>query len=203
MKKFLFCILIIFSIGITFNIEHAFAYPKEHIHTFYDVNGNEICKTENNYQNFLIFNGNGIEFRKPNSTYAKNEWVLWSFNDSGRETRHSWMYFDENGYCLKGWRQINGNWYYGGYYQDDDLVGVVQGEIVNIDGNSYGFDSNGIMQTGWFQIDPIKYQTSNDLVSYNDKMDNSWYYADSSGKILKDTTTPDGYKVDRNGKCIE
>ena len=53
-------------------------------------------------------------------------------------------------------------------------------------GNSwYYLHQSGEMLTGWQQIDGL------------------WYYMDSSGKMLNNTITPDGYKVDINGKWIQ
>lgn len=51
----------------------------------------------------------------------------------------------------------------------------------SIDGEWYFFGENGYMQTGWVE------------------WDDSRYYCDSSGKMLKNTTTPDGYILDSEG----
>ncbi|MFR3822149.1 MAG: hypothetical protein ACLTZG_12210 [Hungatella hathewayi] len=40
---------------------------------------------------------------------------------------------------------------------------------------------SGAMKTGWVQTD------------------GKWYYLDESGKMLADTVTPDGVRVDKNG----
>lgn len=48
----------------------------------------------------------------------------------------------------------------------------------------YFFDERGYMKTGW--------------ILWKDK----WYYCDGSGAMLANTTTPDGYRVDRDGAWV-
>ena len=40
------------------------------------------------------------------------------------------------------------------------------------------------METGWFEVN------------------GKWYYADNSGALLINTTTPDGYRVNENGEWV-
>ncbi len=64
--------------------------------------------------------------------------------------------------------------------------GYPAGGWLLIDGYWYCFDSSGWMMTGWI------------LAGGN------YYYCDtSSGKMLTNTTTPDGYRVDANGVWIQ
>ena len=69
----------------------------------------------------------------------------------------------------------NGSW-----YQNPDGTWPASG-WQQIDGIWYFFNAQGYRQTGW--------------VLWN----NQQYYCDSDGKMLADTTTPDGYYVDANG----
>ncbi len=69
----------------------------------------------------------------------------------------------------------NGSW-----YQNPDGTWPASG-WQQIDGSWYFFNVQGYRQTGW--------------VLWN----NQQYYCDSDGKMLADTTTPDGYYVDANG----
>ena len=54
------------------------------------------------------------------------------------------------------------------------------------DGANWYFFKNGVMQTGWLK-----------------EADGKWYYLSSNGKMLSNTTTPDGFKVDNNGVWIQ
>ena len=50
-----------------------------------------------------------------------------------------------------------------------------------VNGDHYYFDESGAMQTGWKQFD------------------GNWYYFQANGSLLKNATTPDGYKVNEEG----
>ena len=56
------------------------------------------------------------------------------------------------------------------------LVGLNQ-----VDGKQYYFSASGAMQTGWQRVD------------------GNWYYFQADGSLLKNSTTPDGYKVNEEG----
>ena len=56
------------------------------------------------------------------------------------------------------------------------LVGFQQ-----VEGKQYYFSASGAMQTGWKQFD------------------GNWYYFQANGSLLKNATTPDGYKVNEEG----
>lgn len=97
-----------------------------------------------------------------------------------------------------GWHQNGQNWY---YIKQSGQRAV--GEMLNIKGANYYFDGNGIMATGWLQ-DPngdwYYLRDSGDMIisgwlSYK----NQWYYLGQDGKMLKDTVTPDGYRVNHEG----
>ena len=50
-----------------------------------------------------------------------------------------------------------------------------------VNAQTYYFGPNGAMQTGWKQLD------------------GNWYYFQTDGALLKNATTPDGYKVNEEG----
>lgn len=50
-----------------------------------------------------------------------------------------------------------------------------------VNAQTYYFGPNGAMQTGWKQLD------------------GNWYYFQADGSLLKNATTPDGYKVNEEG----
>ena len=92
----------------------------------------------------------------------------WIFSDWSGD----WYYADSNGALLKGWKEIGGKWY---YFEPDNHYMYSDG-IYTIGSNAYYFASSGAMQTGWIKE-----------VYYYDDGDTStvWYYADSSGRLLK------------------
>ncbi len=75
---------------------------------------------------------------------------------------------------------------YGSYryicYTDDGDVTYPVNTWMFIEGEKYYFDENGYVYTGWFTYE-----------------DGSMQYFDEQGKLLRDGTTPDGYKTDENG----
>ncbi len=80
-----------------------------------------------------------------------------------------------------GWQYDNiGGWW---YLNPDGTYPA--GGWLNIDGIWYCFNDVGYMRTGWIQ-----------------SANGSWYYCDSSGAMLTNTITPDGYYVDANGVWI-
>ena len=57
--------------------------------------------------------------------------------------------------------------------------------FLDVNGRTYYFDSSGIMLTGWQVIG------------------SNWYCFDESGALLRNTVTPDGYRVNENGVWVE
>ena len=114
-----------------------------------------------------------------------------------------------------GWQQNGGNWY---YYEDNNAVT----DWKKINGTWYYFEGNGVMTTNWQKVSGAWYYMDNSGAMQTDwkKISNAWYYfnADgvmqanrwvgdyylgSSGAMLVNTTTPDGYRVDATGKWIQ
>ncbi len=80
-----------------------------------------------------------------------------------------------------GWQYDNiGGWW---YLEPDGTY--PRGGWLQIDGIWYCFNDVGYMRTGWIQ-----------------SANGNWYYCDSSGAMLTNTWTPDGYYVDGNGIWI-
>lgn len=72
----------------------------------------------------------------------------------------------------------------------------------------YHFDSNGMMQTGWFMdANGLWYYLApahGGMLNGWQEIHNKWYYMDNvNGHCLMDTTTPDGYRVDKTGARVE
>lgn len=87
-----------------------------------------------------------------------------------------YRYFEGSGAMKTGWIKDKGIWYYLNPEEGIMLVGLHK-----INGDHYYFDESGAMQTGWKRID------------------GNWYYFQTDGSLLKNATTPDGYKVNEEG----
>lgn len=104
------------------------------------------------------------------------------FSKSGAmQTGWKWFdnhyrYFESNGAMKTGWIKDKGVWY---YLNPED--GIMLVGLHKVNGDHYYFDESGVMQTGWRQLD------------------GNWYYFQADGSLLKNATTPDGYKVNEEG----
>ena len=88
----------------------------------------------------------------------------------------SYRFFTNSGAMKTGWLKENGLWYY-----LDTETGQMATGIHKVNDETYYFDANGAMQTGWKQLD------------------SKWYYFQADGSLLRNSTTPDGYKVNAEG----
>lgn len=100
-----------------------------------------------------------------------------------------------------GWVQTGSKWYY--LKQDKSKA---CNEWQKIAGVSYWFDSDSAMATGWreFTGGSWYYFRSNGAMAMNLWVESSgkWYYLGADGTMLKNTTTPDGYRLDSSGAWI-
>ena len=107
----------------------------------------------------------------------------------------NWSYYEDNT-AVTDWKKINGTWYY------FDSNGVMTTNWQKVSGAWYYMDNSGAMQTDWKKISNAWYYFNVDGVMQA----NRWvgdYYLGSSGEMLVNTTTPDGYRVDASGKWIQ
>lgn len=107
----------------------------------------------------------------------------------------NWSYYEDNS-AITDWKKINGTWYY------FDGNGVMTTNWQKVSGAWYYMDNSGAMQTDWKEISNAWYYFNADGVM----QENRWvgdYYLGSSGAMLVNTTTPDGYRVDASGKWIQ
>ena len=107
----------------------------------------------------------------------------------------NWSYYEDNT-AVTDWKKINGTWYY------FDGNGVMTTNWQKVSGAWYYMDNSGAMQTDWKKISNAWYYFNVDGVM----QENRWvgdYYLGSSGAMLVNTTTPDGYRVDASGKWIQ
>ena len=106
-----------------------------------------------------------------------------AFAGSWKKEQSGWSYINDNGAKAVGWTKTPSGWYY------LDSTGLMKtGWLQDVDGKWYFLDTakgiqEGKMLTGWSWIDGY------------------CYYLDiQSGTLLVNTTTPDGYKVNADGK---
>ena len=106
-----------------------------------------------------------------------------AFAGSWKNTQSGWNYINDNGAKAVGWTKTPSGWYY------LDTTGLMKtGWLQDTDGKWYFLDTakgiqEGKMLTGWNWIDGYCY-----------------YFDVQSGALLVNTTTPDGYKVNADGK---
>ena len=107
------------------------------------------------------------------------------FNASG-EMQTGWKWFDgayyfyqASGSLKKGWYKENNKWYYLNEKDGKMLTGIQE-----ISGDKYYLNASGEMQTGWKWFDGY------------------YHYFKASGAMLLNGITPDGYKVDGEGRWL-
>ena len=109
----------------------------------------------------------------------------------------AWYYLDsETGIMQTGWKQIGNKWYY------LRSSGAMATGWVKDGSTWYYLDAqNGDMKTGWAYVgNSWYYLRSSGAMSTGWVKDNGkWYYLASSGNMLRNTRTPDGYYVDGSG----
>ena len=102
-------------------------------------------------------------------------------NASGAmQTGWKWLdnhyyYFTGSGSMKTGWFKDRGLW----YYLDKD--GIMLTGLQEINGARYYLNANGAMETGWKQLN------------------GNWYYFQTNGSLLRNGTSPDGYKLNADG----
>ena len=151
--------------------------------------------------------GSGLKYKNSNGKYIREDW---------KKIDSKWYYFDSKGYMESN--KWIGNYYVGssgamlvntttpdGYQVDENgkWIEKKSGEwkrnnkgwwYENPDG-SYPYDDWKKIDGKWYYFDSKGYMESNKWIGN--------YYVGSSGAMLVNTTTPDGYRVDENGKWIE
>ena len=162
---------------------------------------------------------------------AKNQWVESNnskcyVDEKGHMLRNQWIdnhYVDRYGYMVKDtwigdryvdvngeykpngstsqetkaeWKQTNGKW----WYQHKDGT-CTKNDFEIISGQTYYFDANGYMVTGWKEINNKLYF----FYASGVMAKNVWqgaYYLGSDGVMLTNAFTPDGYYVGSDGAYV-
>ena len=86
-----------------------------------------------------------------------------------------YYYFTGSGAMKTGWFKDKGLW----YYLDKD--GIMLTGLQEINGARYYLNASGAMETGWQQLN------------------GNWYYFQTNGSLLRNGTSPDGYKLNADG----
>ncbi len=136
----------------------------------------------------------------PESQFVKLDGKTYWFDDSGymatgwRKIGSSWYYFSSSGALTTGWQKVGGSWYY-----LDMTTGKMATGWLKIGNARYWFSSSGAMATGWKKVgNNWYYFADSGAMAKNRWVGN--YYLGSDGAMLRSTVTPDGYRVDANGK---
>ncbi len=155
------------------------------------------------------------------SVYYKNGIKAKGWQEIDGET----YYFDQKGYLQTGWIELEDGWHYldpdGGAQQTgwqkigntwfylDNETGVMENSgIKTIDGETYYFyDWGGMASSCWYlnkDTGVWYYFRGNGAMAKSAWVEwkGEYYYCGADGKMLTSTTTPDGYRVDQNGKWI-
>ena len=145
-----------------------------------------------------------------NGYMLKNQWIDNRYVDSyGKLVTNRWIgdrYVDANGEykpngstsqeTKAGWKQTNGKW----WYQHKDGT-CTKNDFETIQGQTYYFDGNGYMVTGWKKINNKDYFFNASGVMVKDAWQGA-YYLGKDGVMLTNAFTPDGYYVGSDGVYV-
>lgn len=105
---------------------------------------------------------------------VSNQWVSVANDEEWDEDAPEvyWYYFGKNGKAVVSkWQSIDGKWY---YFNED---GHMQTGKLELDGYTYylGDDKDGVMKTGWIQLENESEDPDEELV---------WHYFDKDGRMV-------------------
>lgn len=126
-------------------------------------------------------------------------------------------YFDKSGWMAIGWRKVGGQWRWfqssgamaknkwiwdgsAWYWMKKD--GSMATGWLDQGRSTYWLKSSGAMATGWQRLSGKWYYFASSGAMYRSRWCGN-YYLGKDGAMLTNTTTPDGYRVDANGKWID
>ena len=132
-------------------------------------------------------NGNAVTM---NSSRSPNCWVNGKYYDNNgynvtgwKQLEDCWYYFDEEGQVSTGWAKINASW-----YLFDSSSGAMKFGWNKVNGTWYYLNSNtGKMQTSWLyggRDDWYYLNTNNGAMQTGwQRVDNNWYYMSTNGEM--------------------
>jgi hypothetical protein len=128
----------------------------------------------------------------------------------------TWRYYDASHNMYKGWVETKDGWYY-----LDKNTGAMLTKWQNIDGSLYYFETKGDgiegkMHTGWYKSPEGNWYFFNNDATSNKVgivrqgwqwIDGYCYYFETgkkdAGKMYSNGTTPDGYKLNADGRWVD
>lgn len=143
----------------------------------------------------------GVEADNRSLSTVEHSVITYNQQRGWHKINNQWYFRNSDGKEWTGWMKENDAWYY------FDANGIMQtGWIQDTDGNWYYLKDNGMMEVGWFQdssgawyyLGSSGSMESNTWIYYKGK----WYYIDALGKLLFNSLTPDGYRVNEYGEWI-
>jgi D-alanyl-D-alanine carboxypeptidase len=103
---------------------------------------------------------------------------------------------------VNGWEKSGTKWF---FKKQDGKKAANQ--WMNVDGVDYYFDPDGTMATEWRQFSNNSWyyfkQSGSMARNYWVESSGVWYYLGGDGVMLRNTTTPDGYRVNESGAWVK
>lgn len=143
----------------------------------------------------------GVEADNRSLSTVEHSVITYNQQRGWHKINNQWYFRNSDGKERTGWMKENDVWYY------FDTNGTMQtGWLEDTDGNWYYLNDNGRMEIGWFQdssgawyyLGSSGRMESNTWIYYKGK----WYYIDALDKLLFNSVTPDGYRVNEYGEWI-
>ena len=172
---------------------------------WYEIDGKRYyCNDYGYVRRGTMFNVDGDAYATDDDGVMRTGWY--------RQDIYSLYYYDEEGKgcCAEGWKKIDGKWYYFEKKSTYDSVPstVVTGYLTD-NGNTYYFDENGVMQTGWKLLNVsgsqrwTYFKSSGAMIGEGwQKINNKWYYFNELSGVNRLIT--DGvYKIDDEYYCFD
>ena len=107
-----------------------------------------------------------------------------------------WYAYDDGGYAVETWEQIDGDWYYFNEW------GYMQTGWLQYGPDWYYLNPDGTMATGWIYYGNIWYYLdwTGVMVTGWQYIDGAWYYFDDYGRMYTNSYIDQKYFVDVNGQ---
>ena len=139
----------------------------------------------------------GWYYYSNDGTKLTSQWIgNYYVGKDGKMLTNQWIgdyYVDANGLWSPDHWINNGKWWY--RHQDGSYT---KNDFEDINGQTYYFDRDGYMVTGWKQVENDKYYFNASGIMATDQWINTYYYVDENGKMVKNKWVGI-YYLDSNG----